>query len=55
MEKGIAKGIEIGIAKGVEEVAINMLKFRFPLEQIQLSTYLSQAKIEQLAKDNNLL
>ena len=55
MEKGIAKGIEIGIAKGVEEVAINMLKFRFPLEQIQLSASLLQAKIEQLAKDNNLL
>ena len=54
-EDGIAKGLEDGIERGVEKVAITMLKNKFTLDQIQLSTSLSQSQIEQIAKDNNLM
>ena len=55
MEEGMAKGMAKGRAEGVEEVAVNMLKNKFSLEQIQLCTSLSPEKIEQLAKENSLL
>ena len=50
-EDGIAKGLEDGIAN----VVINMLKNKFTLNQIQLSTSLSPSQIERIAKDNNLM
>ena len=44
---------EHGVEKGIEKVAVNMLQNKFLLEQIQQCTALSQAQIEQLAKENS--
>ena len=59
LEKGLEKGMKKGEKKGRElekkELVIVMLKNKAPLETIQLYTNLSQAQIEQIAKDNNLM
>ena len=52
---GMADAYDDGIEDGVKEVAINMLKYKVPFDKIQLCTELSQAQIEQLAKENNLM
>ena len=51
----MADAYDDGIEDGVKEVAINMLKYKVHLEKIQMYTNLSQAQIEQLAKENNLM
>ena len=57
--EGIKEGKEEGIKEGREiekkEFVITMLKNNFTFDQIQLCTSFSQAQIEQIAKDNNLL
>ena len=55
LAKGEKKGEKKGEEKGVKKVAIAMLKNKVPFDTIQLYTSLSQAQIEQIAKDNNLM
>ena len=48
-EDGVAEGLQIGETKGIEKIAIKMLKKGDALEEIQELTELSIQRIEQLA------
>ncbi len=48
---GIKEGIELGLEKGIQLVAIQMLKLNFDVETICKSTNLPIEKIEKLKKD----
>lgn len=50
-EKGIEKGIERGIEKGKLEVAINLLKMGFSVEQVATGTEISKEEVEKLKKE----
>ena len=54
-DDGFKEGFEEGFEKVIKEIAIKMLKHKLPFDKIQLCTELSQAQIEQLAKENNLM
>lgn len=46
LEKGIEQGIEKGIEKGKQEVAANMLKSGFPVEDVVRATNLPRSEVE---------
>jgi hypothetical protein len=48
---GIKEGIELGLEKGIQLVAIQMLKLNFDVETIRKSTNLPIEKIEKLKKE----
>ena len=52
---GFEEWFKEGFEMKIKEIAIKMLKNKVPFDKIQLYTELSQAQVEQLAKENNLM
>ena len=49
------KGIEKGMAESRMEMAIELMKEKFPMEKISRITRLSMEKLQELGKMNGLL
>ena len=59
LEEGIEKGIEKGMEKGAEktrmELAVELMKEKFPMEKIVKLTKLSMDKLNELGRLNGLI
>ena len=53
-QEGLQEGERKGERKGERNIALNMLRMKYPIDEISKITKMSKAEIRQLAQENNL-